>query len=447
MGFHAASLLSILLLFQTVAGRQSQSGTVAGTLRTSTGVPLEGVRVAVEPVDNALGAEVLESIGLTDKAGRYVLENVSPGRYRILVGRLGSVLYHPGVSDLERATTVNASAGKLVEVPDMVFQRSRVSGQVVDLQTGRNRRIDSLTLCCVYDSIVSPSPLYRMLSLEALKGTVDENGAFLFSEVPAGDYYFQASGAGTVAIAQPITIGNSDVTGVEVKVTVGVEVRGRITDRLSEPVSSVAVALRPDPANPVFELGAGPIPGGTVVAAGGFSGINLDRTRFASMAGIRERLVAASKPRMVPTTSEGTFSFSRVPPGRYTLEMNAAGGNSFAQQVDVGAREALDVSLEVPFTRISGQIVVADGGSVPPLTGSVRFVPSDPDGRILFAFPDDAGRFSLLMAYGEYRLFTETLNVDRFIQSISAGSRDLQKERFVFEDGTRPQEIRITIAP
>jgi hypothetical protein len=60
-----AVLLAVLLL-QIQNARQSQSGMVKGVVRTSKGLPVEGMRVAVEPVDNVLDAGVLESMSLTE---------------------------------------------------------------------------------------------------------------------------------------------------------------------------------------------------------------------------------------------------------------------------------------------------------------------------------------------------------------------------------------------
>jgi hypothetical protein len=59
-----------IVTFQTSPARQSQSGTVVGILRTDSGTPLRGVRVAVEPVSNELEAGLLESISPTDDADR-----------------------------------------------------------------------------------------------------------------------------------------------------------------------------------------------------------------------------------------------------------------------------------------------------------------------------------------------------------------------------------------
>jgi hypothetical protein len=244
-----------------------------------------------------------------------------------------------------------------------------------------------------------------------LKTAVASDGSFVFDQLVPGTYRLEAGSRGIVPSAMPITIDDTDVTELAFKVSSGVQVRGRVLDRLKETVNSVTLVLKPDPGNATLEITYPP-----------------------------------NKPRDVLTNAEGEFSFSGVLPGKYTLEVNAPGGNSFGREIEVDVRDSFDNLLEVPFVQVNGRIVVADGSALPPITGSVRFVSSDDTARILFGFPDDAGRFSLLMAPGEYRLFTEVLNVDRSIQSIFDGSENLESRRFVVDPRGR-QEIRIVIGP
>jgi hypothetical protein len=431
-----------VLLLQAVNVRQTQSGVVKGVLRTSTDVPLEGVRVAVEPVDSGLDASVLEGIGLTDKEGRYVLENVSPGRYRIVIGRIGSTLYHPGVTAASQATSIVVTAGETVEVPDMIFKRTSIAGKIVDLDTGRGRRIQSLTLCCESTTLLS-GPNFSGISLLPITTVVKEDGTFIFLTESPGDYYVHAEDPGVVPVAQAINLGQDDVIGLEVRVTSGVTVEGRVTDRFKQPVPSVNVTLKAVSGSGLTEGRATPSFTGAVV-----SRISLNGTPASppSIAEILPRLVIEDKPRLVTTNAEGMFSFSRLIPGKYTLEIYAPGVPAFSRPIEVGPQGLIDTVFEVPFTQLSGRIVVADGSPMPKLTGSVRFVSTEPDSRILFGFPDDGGRFSVLMASGEYRLFTDGLNVDRYIESISDGSTIIEGRRFIFDD-LQPREVRITIAP
>jgi len=52
-----------------------------------------------------------------------------------------SPLYNPGVPESSQARTIVVAAGQTTEVPDMVFNRTRIAGRVVDLKTGQGRSI------------------------------------------------------------------------------------------------------------------------------------------------------------------------------------------------------------------------------------------------------------------------------------------------------------------
>lgn len=443
MGFLAArNLFLVAVLLQTLTPRQLQSGIVRGVLRTSAGMPLEGVRVAIEPVESTVDAGVLESLGMTDKEGRYVLENVSPGRYHILTGRMSSALYHPGVPEARDATTITVLAGQTTEVADMVFKRLNVTGRIVDMNSGRGRRIESLNLCCMMDtSVTSASAAFGAftISLLPIAAMVNDDGAFFFSSVPAGTYYLYATDPTIAPSAQLLTIGSDDVKDIEMRITSGVRVEGLITDRLKLPVNLVNVTLKADAGNTLLEPKRSPVAGGASLMTG-------SPNAAPPIAQLLRALVLETKPRMMLAAADGSFAFQNVLPGKYTLEMNAPGGNAFSRQIEVGAREPLNTTLEVPFTQVSGRIIVADGSALPRVTGSVRFVSSDPDAKVLFGFPDDMGQFSVLVTPGEYRILTDTLSVDRLIESISKDSTNLRTQPLVV-DGTHTHEIRITIVP
>jgi len=424
--------------------RQLQSGKVTGILRTDSGSPMQGIRVAVEPVSSALDAGLLESISLTDKAGRYVLENVSPGRYRLVTGRIDSPLYHPGVPDSNQATTVLVVAGETTQVPDMVFNRTNIAGRVVDIKTGKARTIKFLALCCDNrPSSQSPSlAALRIIetSLMPISATVNEDGTFRFADVPPGKYFLQANDPGIVPVAQIIEVGRDHVEGFELKVTSGVRVEGTVMDRLSQSVTAVNITLKPDSGNAMFEA--------RTISSAATTLVEWGPTSVGSAAppvDMLRRVVAETKPRAVMATAAG-FSFAGVLPGKYTLEANAPGGNAFSTTIEVGIRDAAVARLDLPFIQVTGRIAESDGSALPRLTGSVRFVSADPVARIVFGFPDDAGRFSVLLAPGSYRLFTDTLNVDSSIESITDGTNDLRAQRFIV-DGNRQQQIRIVVAP
>jgi hypothetical protein len=259
--------------------------------------------------------------------------------------------------------------------------------------------------------------------------------------VPPGKYFLQANDPGIVSVAQGIEVGRGDVEGFELKVTSGVRVDGTVLDRLNQRVPAVNITLKPDPSNIMFEARA--ISGnGTTLTAWGSTSVG----SAALPVDVLRRVVAETKPRAVMATAGGEFSLTGVLPGKYTLEANAPGGNAFSTSIEVGIRDALVTRLDLPFLQVAGRIAESDGSALPRLTGSVRFVSADPDARIVFGFPDDAGRFSVLLAPGSYRLFTDTLNVDSSIESITDGTNDLRMQRFIV-DGNRPQQIQIVVTP
>ena len=440
MGFPLAKALLIALLLQQVGARQAQTGSVRGMLLTSAGTPLEGVRVAVEPLETVQEAGVLESIGLTDNNGRFLLENVSPGRYRLVFGRINLPVFYPGVTNRNEATTIVVVAGQVTDVPQMVSKTTSVSGRVLDIKTQRGRAVQSLVLCCNSDRLGSSLSGRDIVSPLPMKATVREDGGFIFPAVPPGDYYLHILDPEVVPIAQAISVERNDLENFQVRVTSGVGVTGQILDVLKRAVPSANVTLKAHPSNPFARSRGVPVQGSALIFAGSFSWTPTMLAQAISRIGIDEG------PRRMTATPEGTFAFSGVLPGRYTLEMNTPGGYAFSREIEVGIDEASNITLDGPFAQITGQILVNNTSPLPKLAGSVRLVSPDPNGRIFYAFPDDSGRFSVLLAGGEYRIFTDGLNVDRDIESISYGSSELQGRRFVLDE-SRPQEIRITIAP
>lgn len=448
MGFRITAL-TLLLLFQTSPQRAPNTGIVTGLLRTKAG-PLENVRIAVTPAGSGGQADlaVLESLGLTDKAGRYRLEGVAAGRYHLVIGRVEAPFFHPGVPDVERATTISVFAGQVTEVPEIQFGGGSIAGRVLDGRTGQPLQVALLTLCC--DWVIAPQNLANTLtsvvfvSSSAIRASVNDDGTFLFPSVPPGNYSLQVADPRFVASARTLTVGSGEaLTGVEIRVTSGVDVRGRIRDRHERPVGGVQVSLKPDRNNAVFELFDIKLaPDGYPISFSSSSFLPTSRSSR-QMEAVRAA-ISSSKPRTASVAEDGTFSLRGVLPGKYSLEMQAAGQMTFGREIDVGASESLNVSMDLPSTQLFGRIVVENGSSLPPVSGSVRMVSADPNQRMLFGFPDRDGRFTILVTPGEYRFFTDLLSVDRDIVSVSDGSADLRRQPLVF-DG-RPIEVRIAIA-
>jgi len=92
----------------------AEGGVVTGTLRSTDGGPAARVRVGVmavpEPGRGVKGAGTLVSQVETDEAGRFRFEDVPPGRYYIVAGRLQTPTFYPGVREFGSAKTVEVVA-------------------------------------------------------------------------------------------------------------------------------------------------------------------------------------------------------------------------------------------------------------------------------------------------------------------------------------------------
>jgi hypothetical protein len=426
-------LLSLLLVLPVPAPIQQRSGVVTGILRTDKGEFLEGVRVAVMPAGAGVADSLLESIGQTDKDGRYRLENVSPGNYLVVFGRSLSLQYHPGLPGPEGATTIAVTAGSTINVPDLVLKRLKVTGRVVDAATGVGRHIASLAACCEY-SFSEMRGGTVLATGNSFAASVNDDGTFGFEALPSGSFTLQALDPGIISQGQPLRVGNTDMTDVVIKVSSGVAVDGEIVDRLGMPVSGVISRLRPKPANTdshSLAVALGPAQTGTAMAsATGYQGT----MNAASFGRLAASSFATPLPPDVQVGPDGRFAMRRVLPGIYMLDVNAPGGNSVEREIEVGPFGLTNLRVEMPFTHFVGRIAAADGGLLPKV-GSVRLISTGADGRIFYSYPDEAGRFSMLLAAGSYRISTD--GQGHSVRSIS-------NPEFVF-DGVNKPDIVITV--
>jgi hypothetical protein len=115
-------LLAILLVQGTPAAK---GGGVAGTLRGTDGKPAAGVRVGVMEEPRAgrglSGAGTLVHQVRTDASGRFLLEDVTPGRYYIVAAdNLTAPTFYPGVREIVAAKTIEVRA--MATVRDIDFE-------------------------------------------------------------------------------------------------------------------------------------------------------------------------------------------------------------------------------------------------------------------------------------------------------------------------------------
>ena len=428
-------LLVLFLLGQVSASLQSQAGIVTGILRTDNDRPLEGIRIAVTPVGDTNGISTLESLGQTDSTGHYRLENVSPGRYYIRIGRGNPPMYHPGVTELVRATTIQVIAGSTMEVPEMKLAGGggkSVSGRVVDLATGNGRRIEQLVLCCDRSLpflFANPAATIRTFS-----ATMSDDGSFEFPSIPPGNYSLSTADPRIVYASWALAVGESQITGLELDVTEGVAVRGTILDQAGAPLAAV-VRLRPN----TLKSASSPI--GPPTNTTGHGALLIPKTGR-SLNGLQVRVFNAAPDITDSLGPDGQFEFKKVYPGTYVLEITTKGITLLERDIQIGSTGETTIAFQVPVIHVTGRVIASNDAPLPKLN-YIRLVRSGPDSDVFYGFPDIEGNFSVLLAPGQYRVFTERLGPS--VKSVSEGSRDITNTEFAFQG--RNSQIIVTIEP
>ena len=117
--------MALYLLAQGIPALPGQVGTVTGVLHDRRQLPAAGVRVAAMPVPDSVQAlvegAVLVSISQTDAAGRYRLEDIPPGRYFIIAGRVDVPTFHPGTLEMAKGTVVQMTPGDVLTGIDFIL--------------------------------------------------------------------------------------------------------------------------------------------------------------------------------------------------------------------------------------------------------------------------------------------------------------------------------------
>jgi hypothetical protein len=400
---------------------------------------MASVRVAIVPADGTDAGDVLQAIVQTDSDGKYRIENVPPGRYHIMTGRMDSPLFHPGVDDVRRATTIIVEDGGTTQVPEMLFVRTRVSGRVVDAATGFGRHIESLSICCDYFPATSRGS-FGEVSSAPVSAQIHDDGSFEFFAVSAGNQYLQVYDPNIVSFNLPITVGSTDQTGIELKVSGGSEVRGKVVDQTGALIGQAQISLKPLPGNGAYELRGRP-QGATLLSSTTLpSGASPLKPAADD---IQARLLLQAGLRVVSLGANGIFQIPGVLPGRYVLEISPPGSYSIKREIEVGP-QATNLQIELPFTQIPGTVIVSGDGIPPALKDSIRVFLYARDGRVSFCLPENDGRFYQVLPPGEYRVEAQSLTANYSVLSISDGTHDLAAQPYVLERAG-PPEIRITI--
>lgn len=225
----------------SLTNKRTPSATLQGlVIDTLTRQPIAGARVSLErgrvPVDvNGLGKGTRPST-LTDQRGRFQLEKIKPGEYKLMAAKLGYLSLSFDVVELEpgKTTTREILLDPLVKFSGLILDES-------------NHPVREVRVSVIFDSLRPSIGRQRFLAehrMSVLTTTTTRQGEFdLF--VPADE-----ENVTLVALAfgyAPCRLGPLSTqtrrarTGIILRLSRGLEAQGRIVDEDSTPIQGATI--------------------------------------------------------------------------------------------------------------------------------------------------------------------------------------------------------------
>jgi hypothetical protein len=290
-------------------------------------------------------------------------------------------MYYPGTPDPQNANPIDLRAGETFLGGDMTITLSRtrsVRGRIVNRVATEAPSSFTILLVSRFADPSAGKPLRVAPMIQ--------DGSYELSAVPSGSYFLIASGSdssGRLFGRIPLDVGNSDLENVEIAVSLGNQLSGRVSIDDSESLARIrSVMLRPLNGNPA-------IPG---------------------------------SPDLIATVVGGAFKFEGVPPGDYLAILVFEGpANLYVKTMRLGSEDVRNGFSLGAATGSQLEFVVGTNGGVvqgavvndkqQPVAGaSVVLVPEAFLRQRSTAYrvrtTDAAGRFRMdAIAPGDYKLF------------------------------------------
>jgi Carboxypeptidase regulatory-like domain len=328
----------------------------------------------------------------TNDLGEFRLFGLAPGQYYVSAdynrelddmggGHSYAPVYYPSAMDLIDASPLALRAGDDYPGVDINLQTTRsvsISGRVFNAVTGQP--------AAGADILLSPhgGKEFGRFSVRFRTSVQDPEGNFKIDAVTPGSYYLFAlinTEGSQIATRQAIEVGDADVTGVNLVISPGITIKGRVTVEGKSDVSGVQLGLRPRETQMFFSS-------------------------------------TMTNPRR-----DGTFVLNNVPDGSYEVTAWGLPEDAYLKSARLGDSEALLSGVEINGGQAAGplEIVVgANGGRLngavvrddKPLTGAtVALVPKDAAMRADTRWQkatttDQYGAFTLRgIRPGDYQIF------------------------------------------
>lgn len=197
-----------------------EAAKIAGQLRTPDGTPLAGVRVRAVEVRGDVRRR-----SQTDDDGRFAIENLYPGVYRLEVVRQGRRPTSP-----EGAEAVEVIRG-VVERDLVIARGARIAGEVRDAS---GRPVEGAGVFAIRDG-------------DYLGTTrTDEAGAFEIEDLPGGTYrlFVRGDSDGLVSLSTLEVAPEATLEGLSLVARPPAKLRGRVVGPSGEGLSGVVLEVR-----------------------------------------------------------------------------------------------------------------------------------------------------------------------------------------------------------
>lgn len=436
--------LAFLLFLQVNA---APPGVVTGVVRGADGKPTAGVRVyalsARDAAEESNATPALESLAQTDETGRYRLE-ITPGRYYIAAGAIGSPTFFPGTSTLTSARVLTVISRAVIDAVDI----SSFVPAPVAAAGGGGGLVNATTGGTLGGILYTPDgrPAANVSVVAKLgpnnagrnqyEATTDKDGRYHLDRLQPG-MYILAAGFLNHPSFYPGTADRNVATAINVVQTTSIDIldfalgqwRDLSPDALVSMKGRVVITPRPDFWDVTVTIRQqGIIP----------SASNLD-LRLPD-----ERLVST-----VRADVDGSFGFRNLPPGTYSTEVLYSGFRTASDTVVVEDLPLTDIALSVSASQISWRILSEDGTPfpTPDIFGEVMITAvNGTSGSASKSFPMVPGTSETFVQIGEYRFSLRTIPEEYTVQSITAGSADLLKQPLKAA-GKEVQRIEVKVKP
>jgi hypothetical protein len=413
-----ALLLTAFLAFQGQQGlplAAQQPGTISGVLRNADGRPVVGARVSAlakpeSPVEAGDLAD-LSSITQTDEQGRYKLENVPPGEYYIIAGRVDLPTYFPGTPQMSAGAIVKVAPAASIAGIDFAMSDSSIRTAATDnFQVALGRRSVPIRVVAENGGKVPVNSETGPVTLEferAADGDVTSIPITATSGMlqyvlarPQTEYRVSMLNLPEGYEVKSITDGTQDLTG-----------RNLVQNHPENMIRQASLTLRP------LERGTSLI----YLTTRGFSGpvtVTVGETGPPKPNAGGVRVTGTIRPgdshaaylSGVPgiVYSDGTFEFRNVPRGRHTIASIDLPGRARGTTVVVGDQDLRDIAL-TDVTKLPTNIRASSspgptgdrpaGSTIAPVTLRLRVVEEKsklpPPGGEVFLNDREAPSYSL----------------------------------------------------